>query len=395
MDAINIFRAVKKNNISYVEKSLTYDSINKKLKNGTTPLMLSVRLNYYDLSKYLISNGADVNSVKGEGITSIFYAVENNNLEMVKLLLENGANLNYKDVFSSGIISYLKRPTIAIAKLFVKYNLNITELSKLIYSCIKNDNLPLFNYLIENGVDLNSNNFLEYAFLHSNLDWFELLLKSGANPNYTNEFGSTTFHYISGYYKVPKNYLDFLKLAINYGFNINIINKFGATILINSIVSNCSLDVIKYLLEKGVYTYYYYQGNKHCFLDYILHNDSLKNISVLDLKYIISKIDDIQNYKYFYESILCRYAICGNLECVKYLINFVKNLNDCDNDWGNTILMQLAWCKSNDSTLEIARFLIKNGANPYLKNRNGVDAFYYAKDNPQLMEIYKEYKEIF
>lgn len=38
---MNIFRAVKKNNISYVEKSLANDSINKRLKNGTN-------LNYKD-----------------------------------------------------------------------------------------------------------------------------------------------------------------------------------------------------------------------------------------------------------------------------------------------------------------------------------------------------------
>lgn len=392
---MNIFRAVKKNNISYVEKSLKHDDINKKLKDGTTPLMLSVRLNYYDLSKYLISNGADVNSIKGEGITSIFYAVNNNNLEMVKLLLKNGSNLNYKDNFSMGITSYLSSPTIDMVKLFIDYGLDRTELSKLIYSCIKNDNRQLFNYLIENHIDLNSKNFLEYAFLQNNLNWFELLLKSGANPNYVNEYGSTTFHYISGYHKIPKNYLDFLNLAISYGFNINIINKFGATILINSIVSKCSLDVIKYLLENGVHTYYYHNGNKRCFLDYITSNDDLKNINIPDLKYIISKIDDIKSYNHFYESILCSYAICGNLECVKYLINFMENLNYCDNSWGNTILMQLAWYKCNSNTLEIAKLLIQNGANPYLKNRAGVDAFYYAKDNPRLMEIYKEYKEIF
>jgi len=44
--------------------------------------------------KFLLKNGADVNTLTNSGENSLYYACEHNNLDIVKLLLEKGVDVN-------------------------------------------------------------------------------------------------------------------------------------------------------------------------------------------------------------------------------------------------------------------------------------------------------------
>lgn len=58
----------------------------------------------YEFAKYLISIGADINSVDNYNRTLLIDAVENKRLDLIKFLIENGADLNIKDKF--GMTAY-------------------------------------------------------------------------------------------------------------------------------------------------------------------------------------------------------------------------------------------------------------------------------------------------
>jgi ankyrin repeat protein len=68
------------------------------LRNGATAinhaLILASINDKYEIVKYFIEQGADVNSYAGQ---ALFFAVANENVEIVELLLKSGANPNEED----------------------------------------------------------------------------------------------------------------------------------------------------------------------------------------------------------------------------------------------------------------------------------------------------------
>lgn len=62
---------------------------------GTTPLHYACKLNYLDVAKILLANGANPNAVCKIDDTPIHCAVQNGNAELVDILIQHGANPNY------------------------------------------------------------------------------------------------------------------------------------------------------------------------------------------------------------------------------------------------------------------------------------------------------------
>jgi len=72
--------------------------INARATNGMTPLGLSTFIGKFEMTKFLITAGADVNVVDNEYYsTPLHDAVWADNLEIVRLLVAKGANLHIKD----------------------------------------------------------------------------------------------------------------------------------------------------------------------------------------------------------------------------------------------------------------------------------------------------------
>ena len=60
-----------------------------------TPLMEASLHGNYEIVKYLVQHGANVNAKTNDGDSALLFAVEAGHLEIVKLLIENGADKYY------------------------------------------------------------------------------------------------------------------------------------------------------------------------------------------------------------------------------------------------------------------------------------------------------------
>ena len=82
--------------------------INLKCGGGWTALMLASEFGHLEIVKYLIENGADVNSQDRDGWTALIEATNGGRLEVVKYLVENGADINIKDKNGNTALNYAR-----------------------------------------------------------------------------------------------------------------------------------------------------------------------------------------------------------------------------------------------------------------------------------------------
>lgn len=130
------------------------NKIKKSLKNGAdiniikertekdevykvSPLYIAVWEGYFNIIKYLIANGADVNKAVPRG-TPLHFAVQEGNLFLVKYLINKKADVHVRD-------QYQKTP--------------------LFYAADTGD-LYILQYLLEKGADVNARDHLNYTPLY-------------------------------------------------------------------------------------------------------------------------------------------------------------------------------------------------------------------------------------
>lgn len=164
--------------------------------NGNNELFEAVKNNNIDLANELIVNKwLNVNEKNGIGETPIFFSVYNNNLEMTKLLVSHGAELDVMTYFGSPLLlSCLKHKDNNVAKFLINSgaNVNIQNNGKtLLYYCI-GYNPELLEFLFErNDLDTNTQHGdwgttpLLVAISLNLFDVVEKLIKHGANVNLT------------------------------------------------------------------------------------------------------------------------------------------------------------------------------------------------------------------
>ena len=67
--------------------------VNTANSKGFTLLMHCVKINDFDLVNTVLSYHPKINLKDITGVTALYFAVKNNNLEMVRLLVQNGATI--------------------------------------------------------------------------------------------------------------------------------------------------------------------------------------------------------------------------------------------------------------------------------------------------------------
>lgn len=101
--------------------------VNHKTHNNSTPLIYASIYGYNDIIDILLENNANINIINDEGFTALIYASRYGYLYIVKKLLKNGATVN---------------------------NVDVAGYSSLMYAC-KNGHLEIVELLLEKGANVN------------------------------------------------------------------------------------------------------------------------------------------------------------------------------------------------------------------------------------------------
>lgn len=108
-----VINCCKNNNLDrLVNISHLYRYINEKEKvHGWTPLIVAAYFNSFEVVKFLVENGANVNSTNNNGTTVIMYAkngsMSTGGFQTFDYLLENGADPNIKDYMDKDLFDYI------------------------------------------------------------------------------------------------------------------------------------------------------------------------------------------------------------------------------------------------------------------------------------------------
>ena len=89
--------------------------------------MIAARYRTFEMVKYLVDNGADVNAKDNDHWNVLMFAIENGKLDMVRYLFEQGADVDGENNNDATVLNYaLKYGTIEIiVYLFDKMNSTI------------------------------------------------------------------------------------------------------------------------------------------------------------------------------------------------------------------------------------------------------------------------------
>lgn len=213
---------------------------------ATTPLHLaascwSTQEQKYQTIKVLLENGADVDEVNSNGEIALHRAVtevkKNNDLDttnnILTLLLEYGSDINAIDNKGQSILFKVK--DVNTAKFLIKRGADVNHRdhlgNSLIHEGVLIDNEEIIDFWIENGVDINVENFenetalsLVFSPLMVNEKMAVFLLNLGAVPNVLDEEGNTLLHKA-----VFENWLNCAEILIEKGIDIHHGNNQGET----------------------------------------------------------------------------------------------------------------------------------------------------------------------
>lgn len=85
---------------------ITQVGVDRTVYDIGTPLCVACLFENWDIAKYCIENGADVNARNIEGGTALIDACKFGNLEVVKILLKNGAEINIRNKYARTPIAW-------------------------------------------------------------------------------------------------------------------------------------------------------------------------------------------------------------------------------------------------------------------------------------------------
>ena len=229
-----------------------------------TPLMLAAREGHVDLSRLLVSAGADVNAAAGDGKTALALAIFNGNYEVASFLVDNKADVNMADA---------QRFT----PLFYAVDRRNMETAPNFPWMVTLDPLPLIRKMLDAGANPNAlvNNTprarmregsprivfataLMRAAFAGDLELVKLLLDRGADPKIISMDSENMLSaaaglvFIHGYHrgKSPEERLQVVKLFVELGNDVNWPDDYGITPLMAA-GNFGNVPIIQYLIDAG------------------------------------------------------------------------------------------------------------------------------------------------
>lgn len=223
---------------------------------GRTLLHITVYTGYYDITRILIENGANINEVDNNGLTVLHAFCYKNEKDLVELCLDNGADVNIGDnrKFTPLYLACIAN-NLEIAKmLYMKgahVNVKTIDGLPLLHRMIMNNSVEMIEFLIKHGADINlkvSNGLvaIHMACVFDNIKLVKLFLKNGADVNARSNNDDTPIIIAAAF-----SSRDIIDILLNNGANTSIITKDNITVLHLACERNI-FALIKLFVERGV-----------------------------------------------------------------------------------------------------------------------------------------------
>ncbi|MDA3838253.1 MAG: ankyrin repeat domain-containing protein [Candidatus Delongbacteria bacterium] len=276
-----------------------------KVVGDFTPIYIAAQQKNYDIVKCLIKNGVDINNkITNKKLSILMIVVKNGDLDMTKYLISEGADVNQYDKNCWTPVSYAsyynKNEILDFLLLQNGRKEDIKKKWPEIVRAAYNGNIKQINNFISASIDVNTMNYLGRSALHyaserGNIELVEILINNGADVNLKDKNGVTPLMEAS-----EKN-VELVKSLLNAGADVNLYSNYRKNALIYAVEKDRG-DIVKFLLGNGADTSIMTKSGRNAF-DYVKRkNKDLKEI--LRDKNDIVQFDnvkvtnDFEDYKY-------------------------------------------------------------------------------------------------
>ncbi|RCK74497.1 MAG: hypothetical protein IGBAC_1445 [Ignavibacteriae bacterium] len=358
-----------------------------------TPFHIAVQEGYREIIEYFISKKVDTKIRTKDGKTAFLLACEQKRKDIVYYLLDLmdrkviANTIDEEDQFKNNLLHLgAALNDIDLIKIGIKYKLDIDDQNIYgntpLHIAVVNADTNLIKLLLDYKADLNiqnedGNTPLHLALVNNRVDASSLLLNYDIKVNKVNRDGFTPLHYAA-----ELGDIQFVIKLLEKRADINVYNKDGNSPLLIAIY-NKHFDIVNYLIEKNANTdsrnkigitplYLAVEYNNLDLVKNLLSKKVRTNIELLDSKMTPLHIA-VEN---------------GYIDIIKLLIENGANV-DVKNSEGDT---PLHIALSNNFLIqqnEIIKLLIKHSSKINTENNRGYTPLHLAvaKDNQEFVEL--------
>ena len=226
--------AIENNDMEKLESTLKYGNPNSipgipfleslaQFPDRKTPLQLACSKGDFELVKFLVENGADVNyRTLNASFSPLWYAtVESNNPDIVRYLIKKGANVNTLARYIERILRGFEFPSngMEIIRELVNAGTDMSYKGYLYQACFMKREEAIRYFVEECGYDASDSYYL-YGYCFGvekySLETFEYFLEKGANPYTKSVKDKSAIECLQE--KSPEWAEKLIELAAKYGF---------------------------------------------------------------------------------------------------------------------------------------------------------------------------------
>lgn len=400
--AVSIHEAARSGTLQQVRKILrnVQQNVDELDEEGCSALHIACVQKRFDIARYLIQKGADVNQDDDTGSTPLHYAVQSGDASFVRFLLSRHANpefendegrkpfyyadknnflLDWMRKFGhnldavdpktkfTALIAAVKKSDDASAKELIDQRVDLdaqcsTKNTALHYAC-ESENLPLIDLLIENDckIDLqNKSNWtpLMTAVRKGKLSAVKLLVSAGADLEAkSSDTDYTDFTPLIA--AIHEKHADIARHLIENGAALHVRDHWGYT-PINRAGQAGLLDIVEELVHRGESI-----NEQNSNSDWSIISEAAWHDFPDIIDYLAEQGADLEIRECNRDTPLQKACINGKTECVRRLLAHGAK-PDTHNYWG--------WTPLHDAATrgygEIIELLLEAGANTEARNSN-------------------------
>ncbi|XP_052830990.1 E3 ubiquitin-protein ligase MIB2 isoform X1 [Octopus bimaculoides] len=221
-----------------------------------TALHLACCIGHINSVKLILQSGQDSNVVSKNGFTALHIACDRGFADIIPLLIQSKSDIN--KVSTSGDTALhiaCSKKIVEVVKLLVKFNADANIVNRHGYTALHiacdNESTEIIKLLIDSKSDVNMVNTTGYTALHTTcnkgfIDIAKLLIQSGADINMKDKYNETSLHCA-----VLQQHYDVVKLILSQAeVKFDICNTHNQTPFLQAI-SKGNLGITQMLLLKG------------------------------------------------------------------------------------------------------------------------------------------------